>query len=158
MGGYTGRVPVLHCGMELEALAAALADAEADDQRAVLRHLVCLAVGARPAEVPGEADPHSCPNCGKPAASARSPYCGDGCREEAAFVRQFRTALDAGSLAETDKQGRLGQALWHLLGGGYPHRLPLILPSTSKQALKRTDGRCEGCGVPASTFDHLGSG
>lgn len=144
--------------MDLVGLDGLLADAARDDPRAVLRELVRLGLTHDPPPGGCGRGASTCPNCGEPVASLRSPYCGDSCREEAAFVRQFRTALATGALADPEKQERLGQALWHLLGGGYPHRLPLVLPSAAKQALKRNDGRCEGCGVPASTFDHLGSG
>lgn len=144
--------------MTLVSLAVRLEDAEPGDARSVLALLVgkAQAVSTPPPEPQWDAG--GCPNCGGEAFSTRTPYCGGPCRQEAAFVRQFRTALVEDTLHDTDRQTRLGQALWHLLGGGYPHRLPLILPSTAKQALKRTDGRCEGCGQPASTFDHLGSG
>lgn len=143
--------------MDLETLAGALSDAEPGDARAVLRLVVDRALGWARTRAPVDRG-SACPNCGGPASSTRSPYCCDFCREEAAFVRQFRTSRAQGTLAETEKQERLGQALWHLLGGGYPHRLPLIPPSARKQALKRTGGRCEGCGAAATTFDHVGSG
>lgn len=139
-------------------LAEALRDAEPGDARSVLALLVDEARRAACPAEPASANPGTCPNCGESSASARSPYCGPGCREEAAFVRQFRTSLAQGTLGDSERQARLGQSLWHLLGGGYPHRLPLIPASASKQALKRAEGRCERCGAPASSFDHVGSG
>ena len=99
-----------------------------------------------------------CPNCLKPFSSERSPYCSTQCREEAAFVRQFRSSVVDGTLKDPDKQVALGQKFWHLIGGGYPLRQTLAPPSSLKQLYKRTNSLCEICGAPATTFDHTGSG
>ena len=99
-----------------------------------------------------------CPNCGGPAASLRSPYCSDSCREEAALVRQTRSALEEGAILDRDRQIALGQKLWHILGGGYPLRQSLILPRTHAQVMARADGNCAVCGAPATAIDHTGSG
>jgi hypothetical protein len=90
--------------------------------------------------------------------SARSPYCSGRCREEAAFVRQFRTNLQDDALSVEEKQVSLGQNFWHLIGGGYPLRQSICPPSALKQLFKRTNNQCEVCGAPATTFDHTGSG
>jgi hypothetical protein len=109
-------------------------------------------------EILGSRDPMLCPNCGATTASATSPYCSSFCKEESAFVRQLRRGLQDETLLNQDRQVFLAHAFWHVLGGGYPHRLPLIPESAKKQALKRTAGLCEVCQNPASTFDHKGSG
>lgn len=103
-------------------------------------------------------DPRLCPNCDHPSSASRTPYCCDHCKESAAFVRQFRSALSDGMALDPDRQLALGQKFWHLAGGGYPFRLTLAPPSALKQVQKRTSGLCEICGNPASTYDHLGSG
>ncbi|MEZ0327872.1 MAG: hypothetical protein ACAH95_18405 [Fimbriimonas sp.] len=100
-------------------------------------------------------DPSTCPNCGNPAASQSSPYCGDACREEAAFVRQFRRAMAERTVFDEERQAALGQVLWHLLGGGYPLRKTLVTEKTWQQLLKRDGGVCKVCGAPATTFDHV---
>ncbi|MGV3616750.1 MAG: HNH endonuclease [Fimbriimonas sp.] len=103
-------------------------------------------------------DPATCPNCDRVATSTRSPYCGEACREEAGFVRQVRAGIAEGWLLDEEKQVALGQVLWHVLGGGRPFRQSIIPESSKKRALARSEGRCQGCGAPATTFDHSGSG
>lgn len=99
-----------------------------------------------------------CPNCGKAVLSARSPYCSDDCRCEAAFVRQLRAAIGNGNILDRERQIFLGQAFWFVLGGGRPLRQSIAPQSALKQVFKRTDGKCEICGAPATTVDHTGSG
>jgi hypothetical protein len=119
----------------------------------ILAARTCEAKHDRAAE-----DPCLCPNCGADCQSAASPYCGDPCREEAAFVRQFRRALAEGAVFDPERRNMIAQAFWHALGGGYPARVALVPESARKQVLKRTGGLCEICGAPAVTFDHEGSG
>ncbi len=103
-------------------------------------------------------DPNSCPNCGCPASSTRSPYCGDACREESAFVRQFRVSLAGGTLFDPERQRGTGQALWHLVIGGYPQRQTLVPKRTVAKVIERHEGKCAVCGEPATEIDHTGSG
>ncbi len=103
------------------------------------------------------ADPRTCPNCGAPQDSTRSPYCGERCREESAFVRQVRSLLKSGAPIEQERLASLGQVLWHALGGGYPRRLLLLDEKARLRAFKKSEGKCEACGAPAETFDHIGS-
>ncbi len=102
--------------------------------------------------------PSSCPNCGSMVESIRSPYCSDECREGAAFVRQFRSAVREGSIAIPDKQAALGQKLWYVLGGGYPRRDVLVPPKVRLKVIEREGGKCQQCGAKATTIDHSGSG
>jgi hypothetical protein len=104
------------------------------------------------------ADPSACPNCGATCGSTRSPYCGEHCREMAGFVRQFRTGLIEGWIFDPEKQVALGQVLWHLLGGGRPLRREIAPAKARERALTREEGRCQVCGVAATTVDHVGSG
>lgn len=125
--------------------------------RATLSYVVELATTFGPGDfevVP--TDPAMCPNCGLPVRSERSPYCSDECREESAFVRQFRNGLREG-LMEPERQAALGQKLWRILGGGLPRRIALI---PEKQAAKFLDkaGVCAICGAPATRIDNVGSG
>lgn len=103
-------------------------------------------------------DPLACPNCGERVSSLRTPYCSDGCRAVAAFVRQFRTALAEGTALDPERQVSFGQALWFVLGGGRPLRQHIAPSSALKQVFKRENGLCEACGSPATTIDHTGSG
>ncbi len=107
---------------------------------------------------PEAEDPLTCPNCGVEMEGERSPYCSDRCKAQAAFVRQFRRALQDGAILKEEKQAMMGQNLWYLLGGGYPGRQKLAPKSAIKQLFKRTEGLCESCAAPATTFDHTGSG
>ncbi|MDQ2987293.1 MAG: hypothetical protein M3R13_11365 [Armatimonadota bacterium] len=50
-----------------------------------------------------------------------------------------------------------GQTFWFLIGGGRPLRVSIAPPSAMKQVFKRTDGKCEACGAPATTIDNVGS-
>jgi hypothetical protein len=132
-------------------------DSEPSEHRA--RRVLLLLLEVEPVACsPVPVRPELCPNCSAPCDSRTSPYCGDRCREESAFVRQMRRSLADGALADGERQLAMGQKLWHLLGGGYPHRQTLAPPSALKQLTKRTGGLCEACSNPASTFDHLGSG
>jgi len=103
-------------------------------------------------------DSLTCPNCGTPCSAPRTPYCSEGCREMAGFVRQFRTGLIEGWIFEPEKQVALGQVLWHVLGGGRPLRTEIAPANAIKRAIAREDGRCQVCGAPATTVDHSGSG
>ena len=104
-----------------------------------------------------EVDASICPNCGAPNMSTRTPYCSDRCKALAAFVRQLRTALDHDGPSD-DRMMMFGQTLWFLMGGGRPLRVSIAPASAIKQVFKRTDGKCETCGAPATTIDNVGSG
>ena len=126
--------------------------------RAVLALLVetALANPKAPSATPNL--PAACPNCGAPCDLERSPYCSCECREESNFVRQTRRALLNGVAFDEEKQATLGQNLWRLLGGGFPRRQRLVGEKDRARLFKRNEGKCEICGAPATTFDHLGSG
>ncbi len=126
--------------------------------RSVLIHLV-RSINTKVPEAPIiDQDPSTCPNCGVHIQSARSPYCSARCREVAGFIRRFRSGLEDGSIFDEERQVALGQAMWHLLGGGRPLREHLILERTRAQVMKRDEGRCQVCGAAATTIDHTGSG
>ena len=105
-----------------------------------------------------ETNARTCPNCGSPETGERSPYCTDACRAESAFVRQLRSVLANGSVFDEVRQIAFGEKLWHLLGGGYPRRQKLAFERTLATVFKRENGKCQMCGAPATTVDHLGSG
>ncbi|MBA3726185.1 MAG: hypothetical protein H0W86_06955 [Armatimonadetes bacterium] len=107
---------------------------------------------------PLENSPGTCPNCGTPTDSKRTPYCSERCKCVSAFVRRFRRSLAQGSLLEPEGQVALGQTFWHLMEGGRPLRVSIAPASAIKQVFKRTDGKCETCGAPATTVDNVGSG
>lgn len=109
-------------------------------------------------EGPKSGPPELCPNCVENPGQSRSPYCGAQCKNESAFVRQFRAAAQSGDLADPDRQIALGQKLWHLIGGGYPLRVSLVSRLDMERFLAKSGGLCASCGNPAVTFDHLGSG
>jgi 5-methylcytosine-specific restriction endonuclease McrA/endogenous inhibitor of DNA gyrase (YacG/DUF329 family) len=122
--------------------------------RATLAIIIAAALAAEPAAIIPE-DPGACPNCGADAASLSSPYCSPRCRDIAAFVRQLRHALEDDTIQDEEKQATLGQVLWSLLGGGYPRRQRLVLERARLQLFKRDGGKCQECGAPATTFDHV---
>jgi len=125
--------------------------------RAALRPLVVQAIGAPEcATVP--VDRGTCPNCGGQVVSAKSPYCSEPCKEQAAFVRRFRHATEDGSLSTPVRQEGLGQALWALQGGGYPRRQAMVPARLVAQVIAKHEGKCAGCGAPATGVDHTGSG
>lgn len=131
-------------------------EAKVDEQaRAVLRYVLELDYPTTKAVHP---DPTTCPNCDRPATSTRTPYCSDRCKEMSAFIRQFRGSMASGVISDPERQVAMGQKLWHLAGGGYPLRLTLAPASALRQVDRRTEGKCEICGNPAATYDHLGSG
>jgi hypothetical protein len=76
----------------------------------------------------------------------------------AAFVRQFRASLADGSLLDPQRQVGMGQALWHLQGGGFPLRQRLVPPKVLAKVIERHGGLCAVCGAPAIEIDHTGSG
>ena len=103
-------------------------------------------------------DPSTCPNCGTRVDSLRSPYCSHECREMAAFVRQFRSAVAEAKIQDPEKQAALGQKLWHVLGGGYPRRDVLVPDRVRLKVIEREGKKCQQCGAKATTIDHSGSG
>lgn len=141
--------------MTIENLRSELAQTEGQDQDTLARKVLRLVLEAGSGEETQTFSANSCPNCGRAATSARSPYCSDFCREESAFVRQFRSALASDAIADPERQAALGQKLWHLVGGGYPRRIALITPKAMAKVLQRG---CELCGAPAVTVDNIGSG
>lgn len=96
-----------------------------------------------------------CPACGQPVANERSPYCGDVCRDQAAFVRQLRALLATGEPPSTDRRAALDQVLWALLGGGYPQRLLDVPDRVLAKVLERDQHRCHACGGNAELIEHL---
>lgn len=124
--------------------------------RAVLRLLVDR-MEPGPSEVISS-DPATCPNCGVSVYSKSTPYCSDCCRERTAFVRQMRDGLAKETLLDPARQVMKGEVLWRLLGGGLPRRLALVPESSRRAVFKRSEGKCEVCGAPATTIDNTGSG
>ncbi len=103
-------------------------------------------------------DPGRCPNCDAPVANVSTPYCSKDCRDQAAFVRQFRAALASGAILDPGKQLVFGERLWWLLGGGLPLRESRIPESAKRQVIKRSEGKCESCGRPMDAIQNFGSG
>lgn len=142
----------------VQLLRVSLAGLEPSTPQAQARRVLLFVLGAVPVGTAVITDPLACPNCGEAFLGTRTPYCSEACKEMSAFVRQTRNALTTGMVHDPERQVALGQKLWHLLGGGYPLRLTIMPPSAARQVAKRTGGKCELCGNPASTYDHLGSG
>lgn len=148
----------------VDVLPASTTMSESDDPDTQARAALGLLIEtARPFskrdEQPIPPDPSTCPNCGIPTSSSRSPFCGSCCREEAGFVRQVRRAIAERTIFDEEKQATLGQNLWRLLGGGFPRRQLLVNDKERARLFKRNNGMCEVCGKsPATTFDHVGSG
>ncbi|MBS1724839.1 MAG: hypothetical protein JSS66_18000 [Armatimonadetes bacterium] len=131
---------------------------EGDDQDLRARAALSLLLDAPRSAVPSTlTDPWKCPNCGGACENARTPYCSERCKEEAAFVRQFRASFGNGNLADPERQAALGQKLWQVLGGGLPRRIALIPQRVWTRVLER-DVVCQICGAPAVLVDHAGSG
>jgi len=103
-------------------------------------------------------NPRTCPNCGAPASSERTPYCTPKCKETAAFVRQFRSALADGSIFDPERLANFGEKWWSLQGGGFPRRQLMVPAKTIAKVIERAGGKCEICGAPATEIDHTGSG
>ena len=104
------------------------------------------------------ADPLKCPNCSTDCMIERSPYCGDACKEEAAYVRRLRGALSEAVIADPERQALFGELFWRLLGGGYPGRQELITDRARKEVFTKANGKCSTCGAPAETMDHITTG
>lgn len=131
-------------------------DADMDTRtRAVLSLLFDRQI--KPVE-PLPQNPLSCPNCDRLEPSIRTPYCSDECKEESAFVRQFRMGVHEQSILDLERQAALGQKLWHVLKGGYPRRVELVPPKALAKILDREGQKCQECGALATTIDHSGSG
>lgn len=126
--------------------------------RAVVAELVRRVSEVETFPTPTPANPTLCPNCDTPFESPRTPYCSDACKDESAFVRQFRASLANGALHDPDRQVALGQKLWRILGGGLPLRVSLIPPKALNRVLSQRENRCEICGEPSITVDNVGSG
>ena len=126
--------------------------------RAVLSPLVELIVRTDSHAEAIPVPPAVCPNCGLPTDSDRSPYYSPFCRDQAAFIRQFRASVADGVIFDPERQIGMGQALWSLRGGGYPRRQSLVPPKVLAKVIKRDGGVCAICGAPATEIDHTGSG
>lgn len=126
-----------------------------DDPRDVMRaSLLPLIDAIGSAGRLGPSDRGGCANCGCSVGSTRSSYCSNACRQMAAFIRRFRAAMGDGSIRDPERQAALAQALWSLLGGGYPVR-QLLIPSAAKaRVIARDGGKCQVCGAPATEVDH----
>lgn len=127
-----------------------------EDQARRVLYLLCDFTG-EPSQSP-KADFHKCPHCGAPADSLSSPYCSAACRDQAAFVRQFRAAIASGLILTAEKQTVFGERLWWLLGGGLPMRESRIPESAKRQVVRRSEGKCEFCGSVMSGIENFGSG
>jgi len=140
--------------------ATGMADGEMPNRaRAVLGMLMERVREVQAIELPPvPEDPNLCPNCDRPNASPKSPYCCDECREAAGLVRQVRAGLDDASILDPERQVAFGQVLWHAVGGGRPLRRHIIPERSKIQTTKREGDRCWNCGEPAVSFDHIGSG
>jgi hypothetical protein len=125
--------------------------------RATLALVVERALAASPSE-PIVSDSATCPNCGTTCHESRTPYCTSCCREESAFVRQFRDSLLKGTFEDEPRQVALGQKLWRILGGGMPLRVSLIPAKDLTRTLAKRANKCEVCGAPSVTVDNTGSG
>src|SRR6185312_3909605 len=130
-----------------------------DRARGVLEFLLSEAI-RRSGQIrtPVVRNPATCPNCGRPCASTRSPYCSAECREIASFVRSVRGGAQSGALVDQERQVALGQNMWFLLGGGRPLRQELVPERSRKQVIERAGGLCSVCGSAATTIDHIATG
>ena len=126
-----------------------------EQTRAVLRLLVSRPIPR--ANLP-DLGLDNCPNCGALVENTKSPYCSDECRELAAFVRQFRSAVADNKIQDPERQAALGQKLWHVLGGGYPRRDVLVPERVRLKVIERERNKCQQCEAKATTIDHSGSG
>lgn len=132
-------------------------EASIEDQvRSVLHLLVPYADDSSARALHGDAS--QCPNCDGPIENLSSPYCSETCRNQAAFIRQFRGAVASGIILNPEKQVAFGERLWWLLGGGLPMRESRIPESAKRQVIKRCSGLCEFCGAPMTTIENFGSG
>jgi hypothetical protein len=126
-----------------------------DQGRSVLHLLLDADKGAATVS---PTDAHLCPNCDRIAPNPASPYCSETCRDQAAFVRQFRAAIAAETILSAEKQTVFGERLWWHLGGGLPIRESRIPESAKRQVIKRCGGNCEFCNAPMTTIENFGSG
>ena len=99
-------------------------------------------------------DVTTCPNCGLPNESIRSPYCSEHCREVSAFIRQLRNGIENDLSGDSERQAAMGQMLWYLLGGGLPRRVAMVPEKAIQKVLERENRKCEDCGGIATTIDH----
>jgi hypothetical protein len=103
-------------------------------------------------------DPSTCPNCGQPGLSLKTPYDCELCKNQAAFIRQFRKSVNDGLILDPERQMGMGQALWSLQGGGFPRRQTMVPAKVLAKVIERDGGVCQICGAPATEIDHTGSG
>ena len=100
-------------------------------------------------------DARLCPNCESPCDKRTSPYCSERCKDVSSLVRQFRASLPTGIVLLPEKQIAYAQIIWHLTGGGLPYRNSLIPARAMERLFEKHDGKCESCGGPATTVDHI---
>lgn len=99
----------------------------------------------------------SCFNCDGTFAVVDQPklFCSDGCQQEAAFVRYFRSCKCNGRINQPDVLEALQIRMAHILGGGYKvseRRIPL---SVRRAVYERDNRTCQKCGKPGKEVDHI---
>ncbi|HKO56344.1 MAG TPA: HNH endonuclease [Thermoanaerobaculia bacterium] len=98
--------------------------------------------------------PFPCPNCDEPVPDARL-FCSELCREEAKYVRYYRTKIDDGSIVQADIRDALRMRLAHILAGGYHARLRQVPVDVRRAVIERDGGRCRACDAPGEEIDHI---
>jgi len=98
--------------------------------------------------------PFSCLNCDTSISDARL-FCSDLCKDEAKFVRYFRSCLKDGRSDQPDVKEALRNRLAHILAGGYSERIRRLPQNIRDAVIKRDKGICQKCGGTGNQIDHI---
>ncbi len=102
----------------------------------------------------------TCFNCDETVIADEKPelFCSERCKQEAAFVRYFRSCKRDGRINQIDVQEAFQIKIAHILAGGYKSKLRRLPLSIRQKVYERDNETCQKCGKPGRDIDHINDG
>jgi len=82
-------------------------------------------------------------------------YCSDICKEEAKYIRYYRSCIRDGRIKKSDINEILRIRLAHLNSGGYSRLDRKISIDIRNIIIKRNNSKCQICGKIGTEIDHI---
>lgn len=98
-----------------------------------------------------------CVNCDQPISLTTQVrlFCSEVCGDEARFVRYVRRCTGDGRIKRPDVREAIKIKFAHILSGGYPAKERRLSKSQREAVFSRDEWRCQECGQPGTTIDHV---
>ena len=98
-----------------------------------------------------------CVNCDELMSLLTRPrlFCSESCADEARFVRYVRRCRRDGRIKRPDVLEAIRIKLALVLADGYQAKERRLSGSQREAVIRRDGGRCQECGEPGSTIDHV---